>query len=134
MKREQDLLEMQECSFQPNLISNREGSASRGGTSFSGGMINKNKFSSRLPIHERVHIIQKEKSERLQKLRVKAEEDHAESNKFRPEINTKSDKIAQYKQEQEVKAPSVVDRLYNDASSRIERNMKSQMSIRSMQN
>ena len=129
MKREQELAQMAECSFQPNLVSNREGSQSR-----SAAMINKNKFNSMLPIHERVHIIQKEKNERLQKLRVQAEEDQAESVKFRPEINTRSEKIAQYKQDSEIKNANVVDRLYNDASSRIERNMKSQMSIRSVQN
>ncbi len=36
------------------------------------------------------------------------------------------------KQNQEMQADNVVDRLYNDASSRIEKNMKSQMSIRNM--
>ena len=71
MKREQDNAMMQECSFQPNLNSGRRNSFGSHNTS---GMINKNKFNTIAPIHERVDQIQKEKNERLQKLRVKNEE------------------------------------------------------------
>ena len=46
-------------------------------------MINKNKFNQNAPIHQRVNSIQKEKNERLQRLRVKAEESQLE-NKFKP--------------------------------------------------
>ena len=57
LKREQEMQLMQECSFQPNTYK---------------GSVNKNKFGQ-VPIHERVDRIQKEKNERLQQLRVKAE-------------------------------------------------------------
>ena len=66
-------------------------------------------------------------------LRVEAEEQQFE-NRFHPEINFKSEKIAMLRRCQDVQNDNVVDRLYNDAHSRIERNMKSQMSIRSVQN
>ena len=61
LKREQEMQLMQECSFQPNTLYGRNSA-----------MVNKNKFGQ-VPIHERVEQIQKEKNERLQKLRVKAE-------------------------------------------------------------
>jgi hypothetical protein len=48
LKREQELLVMQECSFQPNL-----------GKSNSSAIVNKNKFSTMAPIHQRVETIQK---------------------------------------------------------------------------
>ena len=57
LKREQELQLMQECSFQPRTYK---------------GAINKNKFGQ-IPIHERVDQMQKEKNERLQQLRVRAE-------------------------------------------------------------
>ena len=65
-----------------------------------------------------------EKGERLQRLRVKAEEEQVE-NRFHPEINFRSEKMALVKRNHEVLNDNVVDRLYNDAHSRIERNMKS---------
>ena len=80
LKREQDEQLMQECSFQPNTYK---------------GAINKNKFGT-TPIHERAQQIQKEKNERLQQLRVKAEIDQKE-HQFKPRINQRSDKIAQVK-------------------------------------
>jgi len=79
---------MQECSFQPNLItSHRAGSAKRA------SLVNKNKFSEVAPIHERLSSIQMQKNERLQQLRVKAEQELLE-NKFHPTINLRSEKIA----------------------------------------
>ena len=68
---------MQECSFQPRTFK---------------GTVNKNKFGQ-IPIHERAEQIQKEKNERLQQLRVKAEVEQSD-NQFRPTINQRSDKIA----------------------------------------
>ena len=53
-------------------------------------------------------------------------------NKFHPEINFHSEKMAMIKRTTDVQNDNVVERLYNDAHSRIERNMKSQMSLRTM--
>ena len=61
LKREIELQEMKECSFKPKLMTN------------SSSVVNINKFNNVAPIHERVSILQKEKNEKLQKLRMKAE-------------------------------------------------------------
>jgi hypothetical protein len=39
----------------------------------SSSVVNINKFANKAPIHERVGSLQKEKNEKLQKLRMKAE-------------------------------------------------------------
>ena len=63
MKRELELLQMQECSFQPNLVSNNGSASARHRNAT--GLINKNKYGQNAPIHERVGSIQKNKNERL---------------------------------------------------------------------
>ena len=55
---------MQECSFQPNLMATKSDTASARNRQQS-QMVNKNKYGSQVPIHERVGAIQKEKNERL---------------------------------------------------------------------
>ena len=56
MKREQEMLLMQECSFQPNLKTNQStnSGSKRQQNNIPTGMINKNKFNHIAPIHERV--------------------------------------------------------------------------------
>jgi hypothetical protein len=46
MKRDQELMVMQECSFQPNLDKGN-----------SAAMVNRNKFNSMAPLHQRVDSI-----------------------------------------------------------------------------
>lgn len=65
---------MQECSFQPNLITKNGGKGTQNELNEEYGIINKNKYGSQVPIHERVGTIIKDKNQRLQQLRVKAEE------------------------------------------------------------
>ena len=46
MKREQELQLMQECSFQPNLVTNNSNRNSRNELTGEYGMINKNKYGT----------------------------------------------------------------------------------------
>lgn len=59
--------------------------------SASSSVVNINKFNGVAPIHERVGVLQKEKNEKLQKLRMKAEQE--DTNTFQPKVNEKSSKI-----------------------------------------
>jgi hypothetical protein len=58
LKREMEMELMKDCSFKPKLMNN------------SNSTVNMNKFNSKTPIHERVGELQKEKNEKLQKLRM----------------------------------------------------------------
>jgi hypothetical protein len=100
---------MQECSFQPNLITRHSSTP----------FVNKNKFTN--PIYMRVDELQKAKNERMQQLRIQNELDIQEENCFKPQINKRSEKIAQVKQMNEYASGSVTDRLYHDASTRLEK-------------
>ena len=110
---------MQECSFQPNI----KKFASQ-------AMINVEKFNQRAPMHERVGDIVKEKNNRQEQLRQKTEKEQEEELLFKPKINEKSEKIIQVKQMQRRTMShsdmetEVVDRLYSDASHRIEKQMR----------
>lgn len=53
LKREKELNEMRECSFQPNTNANASFSARRN----SAAMVNRHKYNSTAPIHERVDQI-----------------------------------------------------------------------------
>jgi len=61
LKRELEMEQMKDCSFKPKLMS------------ASSSVVNINKFGNQAPIHQRVGILQKEKNEKLQKLRMKSE-------------------------------------------------------------
>lgn len=61
MKREREQEMMKDCSFKPKIMSNSQ------------SVVNVNKFNTQTPIHERVGELQKEKNEKLQKLRMKNE-------------------------------------------------------------
>lgn len=54
---------MKDCSFKPQLMTT------------SSSVVNINKYNNVAPIHERVSNLQKEKNEKLQKLRMKSEQD-----------------------------------------------------------
>ena len=72
----------------------------------------------------------------MQELRAKAETE-ATDNQFKPQINSRSEKLAHVKQAQNSidgsKNCCVTERLYNDAFHRIEKNTKSMMSLRDIQ-
>lgn len=115
LKRELDIKMMQECSFQPNLITK------------STPFVNKNKLDNG-PIHTRIDEITRERNERMQALRMKNEMDRQES--FIPQINKRSDKIAQVKNQNDYCTGTVTERLYNDASTRLERARSKPGSVR----
>ena len=79
LKREMDQQQMKECSFKPQLMTT------------SSSVVNINKFNGMAPIHERVGVLQKEKNEKLQKMRMKAEQE--DTNTFQPKVNDKSNRI-----------------------------------------
>lgn len=140
LKREQEQAVMQECSFQPNTNHQRKYSSSHGNnlkhhsvSSVHTPIVNKNKFLAQPPIYKRVDQELKAKQERMERLREDTESQQTD-NLFRPNINERSEKIAQIKQIQNCQAQEVSDRLYSDASTRIERNQRSKMSIRDMTN
>ncbi len=92
LKREQQELELQDCTFQPNI--NRKTSNPT--------IVNLKKFDEgRTPLHERVQEIQKQRQERIQNLRAKSELEERQ-NYFKPQINQRSDKLAQLKLMQEL--------------------------------
>ena len=55
--------QMKDCSFKPQLMT------------ASSSVVNINKYNSQAPIHQRVNDLQKEKNEKLQKLRMKSEQE-----------------------------------------------------------
>ena len=108
LKRQLQDKELEECTFKPNI--NRKTSQPT--------LVNLNKFDQdRVPLHERAHEILKQKQDRVQQLRAEREIEQME-NLFRPQINQRSDKLAQLKNYQQVQT-SVTERLYNDAQDRI---------------
>ena len=82
--------ELGHCTFHPKIISNIE----------------------QIPIHKRYKDLQNEKSEKIMKLKMKAEE-----NTFKPMISNRSIELATNISEE----PSVEKRLYSDANRRIRR-------------
>ncbi len=97
--------QMKDCSFKPKLMT------------ASSSVVNINKFNSVAPIHERVNELQKEKNEKLQKLRMKSEQDQSDLT-FQPMVNQKSAKIAEVKKQEDGdhhRNHNVVDRLYAEA-------------------
>eukprot|EP00347_Sterkiella_histriomuscorum_P013421 403364769 len=111
LKREHEQQLMKDCSFKPQLMTT------------SSSVVNINKFSNQLPIHERVNHLQKEKNEKLQKLRMKSEQDQQDLT-FHPQVNQKSAKITTVKRmEEESRPKDVVERLYQDAANRIDKQM-----------
>ena len=74
------------------------------------------------PIQDRFHDIQKKKSERLQKLRMEAEESNPDL-KFAPKLNKRSEQLVEKKRIQKGELP-VTERLVKDAVNRIEKNYK----------
>jgi hypothetical protein len=58
MKRELEMEKMKDCSFKPNILHSSQSA------------INMNKFHGQTPIHSRVGELQKERNEKLQKLRM----------------------------------------------------------------
>ena len=85
LKRELEQQQMKDCSFKPQLMTT------------SSSVVNINKFSNVAPIHERVTSLQKEKNEKLQKLRMKSEQDQSDNLTFHPQVNSKSAKITTVK-------------------------------------
>lgn len=108
LKREQQDKEMSECTFHPNI--NRKTSHPT--------LVNPNKFDQdRVPLHERATEILKRKQDKIQNLRAEQEFDQMDK-LFKPQINSKSDKIAQLKNFEQNQKP-VSERLYGDAQERV---------------
>lgn len=110
---------MKDCSFKPKILGATASSASQSTIA-----VNLEKLQGRDPIHQRVSDLQKEKNEKLQKLRMKSEQEQLDSFTFQPQVNRKSAKMAVIKNE----AP-VVERLYKDANDRIEKQMSHNVSV-----
>lgn len=110
---------MKDCSFKPKILGATTSSASQSTIA-----VNLEKLQGRDPIHQRVSDLQKEKNEKLQKLRMKSEQEQLDSFTFQPQVNRKSAKMAVIKNE----AP-VVERLYKDANDRIEKQMSHNVSV-----
>ena len=84
LKRELSEQEMQGCSFRPNI--NRKTTAP--------SIVNINKLEVvRVPLHERAWEIQREKQERLQRMRA-INELEQKDNLFQPQINPRSNQMA----------------------------------------
>ncbi|CDW79342.1 UNKNOWN [Stylonychia lemnae] len=112
LKREVEQEQMKDCSFKPQLMAQ------------SNSVVNVNKFGNQVPIHERVGHLQKEKNEKLQKLRMKSEQEQQDLT-FHPQVNTKSAKITTVKRmEEESRPKDVVERLYQDAANKINKQMQ----------
>jgi len=107
LKKEAELQQMKDCSFKPNLVSSKS------------QVVNSNKFNSQQPIHERVTSLQREKNERLQRLRMKGEQEDKNLT-FQPKVNDRSAKMHSVKRGGD---GDVVDRLYRDAHDRIEKTL-----------
>ena len=118
---------MKECSFQPQVTDYKLIPRNPGKN---GGV------RSQTPIHERIGTLQREKNENLQRLRVKNEISQKDLT-FQPKVNEKSKKIVQFKQHDQslqknnsqayisannIPGLSVQERLYKDATDRLERN------------
>ena len=117
---------MKDCSFRPKILSNNNFDKSKSYSTLA--VVNLDKLENRDPIHERVSELQKQKNEKLQKLRIQSEQEQQEKYTFQPQVNKKSEKIAIIKQSAE-QANSVVERLYRDANERIEKQMTHNVSV-----
>lgn len=67
LKRELELQQMKDCSFKPKILSSMS-NTSKSQSTFA--VVNLEKLQARDPIHQRVNELQKEKNEKLQKLRM----------------------------------------------------------------
>ena len=117
---------MKDCSFHPKILSSNNFDKSKSYSTIA--VVNLDKLENREPIHERVSELQKQKNEKLQKLRIQSEQEQQEKFTFQPQVNKKSEKIAIIKQSAD-QSNSVVERLYRDANERIEKQMSHNVSV-----
>jgi hypothetical protein len=109
LKREIENEQIKSCSFQPQLVAKSSALA-----------VNTHKVQNQLPIHERVENLQREKNEKLMKLRMQTEAEDKNTT-FQPAVNKKSEKIAMVKREEFDVHENAAERLYKDAADRAEK-------------
>lgn len=64
---------MKDCSFHPKILSSNNFDKSKSYSTIA--VVNLDKLENREPIHERVSELQKQKNEKLQKLRIQSEQE-----------------------------------------------------------
>ena len=71
LKRELEQEQMKNCSFHPKILSHNNFDKTKSYSTLA--VVNLEKLENRDPIHERVTELQKQKNEKLQKLRIQSE-------------------------------------------------------------